>query len=68
MTESDIRTLLLSRLTITPDELHRAGILPISKNGIYKAIERGEIEAIDFGNKKAIVTASLRKKLGIEAA
>jgi hypothetical protein len=59
---------LLANPTISPDELYRARILPISRNGIYQAIKNGEIEAVGYGRKKAIVTASLRKKLGMEPA
>jgi hypothetical protein len=59
---------LLGRLTITPDQLHESGILPIGRNGIYEAIKRGDLAAIEIGKKKAIITAPLRKMLGIEAA
>jgi Mn-dependent DtxR family transcriptional regulator len=67
MTSKEIAE-LLGKPTITPDELAKSGIFPLSRNGIYQAIERGEIEAIKIGRKKAVVTASLRKKLGIETA
>jgi hypothetical protein len=66
MTAQEVTT-MLAKYTISPDELYRAGLLPLSRNGIYEAIKRGEIEAIGYGRKKAIVTASLRKKLGMEA-
>jgi hypothetical protein len=66
MTEEEIAT-LLKRYTITPDELHLSGILPVGRNAIYDAIRRGEIETISIGRKKAVVTAALRKKLGMEA-
>jgi hypothetical protein len=56
---------LLANPTISPDELYSARILPLSRNGIYGAIKRGEIEVVGYGRKKAIVTAPLRKKLGI---
>jgi hypothetical protein len=65
MTNSEISE-LLAKPTITPDELLRSNILPLSRNGIYEAIKRGEIDAIGYGKKKAIVTAPLRKKLGME--
>jgi hypothetical protein len=67
MTHQEIKA-LLGRPTITPDELWRSGILPLCRNGIYDAIKRGELDVIALGKKKAIVTASLRKKLGIEAS
>jgi hypothetical protein len=56
---------LLAKPTITPGELLLSNILPLSRNGIYEAIKNGEIEAICYGKKKAIVTAPLRKKLGL---
>ena len=56
---------LLARHTITPDELHRSGLLPLSRNGIYDAIKRGDIDAIKVGRKMAVITAPLRKKLCI---
>ncbi len=67
MTPQEIKE-LLGRLTITPDELHQSGILPLGRNGIYDAIKRGDLDVIEIGKKKAIITAPLRKKLGIEAA
>ena len=59
---------LLASPTISPEQLYLARILPLSRNGVYEAIKRGEIEAVEYGRKKAILTAPLRKKLGIEAA
>jgi hypothetical protein len=57
---------LLSRPTIAPAQLIASGILPLKRNGVYDAIKRGEIDVIDLGHKKAVITASLRKKLGME--
>lgn len=65
MTKQEIDA-LLARPTITPDELFQSKILPLSRNGIYEAIKRGDLSAIDLGKKKAIVTAPLRKQLGID--
>ena len=67
MTPEEIRQ-LLSKPTITPAELHKAQIFPLTLNGIYEAIGRGEIAAIPLGRKKAVITSPLRKQLGIEAA
>jgi hypothetical protein len=66
MTQQEVRE-LLGKLTITPDELHQSAIFPLSRNSIYRAIKRGDFETIEIGNKKAIVTAPLRKKLGMDA-
>ena len=57
---------LFAKPTITPDELLRSGVLPLSRNGIYEAIRRGEIAVAEYGRKKAIITAPLRRKLGME--
>jgi hypothetical protein len=65
MTSQEIRE-LLGRPTITPDELYRSRVLPLTRNGIYDAIRRGELEVLEFGKKKAIITAPLRRKLGME--
>jgi hypothetical protein len=65
MTMDQIRE-LLSRPTITPAQLIASRILPLKRNGVYDAIKRGEIDVIDLGHKKAVITASLRKKLGME--
>jgi hypothetical protein len=65
MTEAEIAA-VLAKPTITPDELFQTGVLPVSRNGVYAAINRGEIDVIAIGKKKAIITASLRRKLGLE--
>lgn len=65
MTPHEVKE-LLNRPTITPAELIASGILPLKRNGIYDAIKRGKIEVIDLGHRKAVVTASLRRMLGIE--
>ncbi|MDI4231428.1 hypothetical protein OZ411_01195 [Bradyrhizobium sp. Arg237L] len=64
MTQAEIKE-LLDRFTITPDELHRSRIFPLTRSGVYEAIRRGEIQVIEFGKKKAILTAPLREKLGL---
>jgi hypothetical protein len=56
---------LLSKPTITPAELAASGIFPLGRNGIYDAIKRGKIDVIDLGHRKAIVTASLKRQLGL---
>jgi hypothetical protein len=56
----------LSRPTISPDKLHQLGVLPASRNGIYDACARGEIECFRVGRKIAIICAPLRRKLGLD--
>jgi hypothetical protein len=57
-------TELLRRPAITPKEALE--ILPLSKNALYDGIRRGEIESIRVGKRILVLTAPLRRKLGIE--
>jgi hypothetical protein len=67
---------LLRKPTISPDELHNSGVIPIGRNSIYEACnsflrspQSGTgIECFRVNKKIIIPTAPLRKKLGIEAA
>lgn len=67
MTSNEIND-LLSRPTITPAELIASGILPLKRNAVYAAIKSGIIATVDLGHKKAIITAPLRRQLGLDAA
>ena len=58
----------MQRPTITPDELFKLELMPVSRNGIYDACKTGQIECFRLGRKIVIPTAPLRRKLGIEAA
>lgn len=62
------RASALTAPTISPEELHKLKLLPVSRNGIYDACNRGEIECFRIGKKIVIPTAPLRRKLGLEAA
>jgi len=53
--------------TISPEALHRLGVLPLCRSGVYAACRSGELESVRFGRKVVIVTAPLRRKLGIDA-
>jgi hypothetical protein len=64
MTKQEIED-LLSKPAITPDQLLQSKILPIGKNTIYAAISSGELASMKVGKKKLILTAPLRKQLGI---
>jgi hypothetical protein len=64
-TEKQIRAALL-RPGISPDELYELGILPVDRNSIYDACNKGEIECFRIGKKIVIATAPLRRKLGID--
>lgn len=54
---------LLSRPTITANEL--AGVLRTSRNGAYDCIKRGEVAVIRVGRKVKVLTAPLRRQLGM---
>jgi hypothetical protein len=58
---------LFSRPGVSPDELLAARILPISRNALYEALARGDIESFRIGKKIVIPTAPLRRKLGLAA-
>jgi hypothetical protein len=58
---------MLQRPGISPDELYLLNLMPVSRNGIYSACSRGEIECFRIGRRIIIPTAPLRRKLGIEA-
>jgi hypothetical protein len=57
---------VLSRPGISPDDLYRLQIIPLSRNGIYDACRRGDIDCFKSGKKIIITTAHLRRKLGLE--
>lgn len=52
---------------ISPDQLLASKVMPISRNGLYDALRRGEIESFRLGKRIIIPTAPLLRKLGIEA-
>jgi hypothetical protein len=59
---------ILKKPAISPDELDKAALLPLSRNAIYDACKSGDIESFRIGKKIVIPTAALRRKLGIQAA
>jgi hypothetical protein len=56
---------VLEKPAISPEELLRSNVIPVSRNGMYDAIARGEIESFRVGKKIVIPTAPLRRKLGL---
>ncbi len=52
---------LLSRPTITPEETLQ--VLPLSRNGLYEALRRGDISSIRIGKKILVLTGPLRRRL-----
>jgi Helix-turn-helix domain len=62
--EKDEIRQILERPAITPAD---ALMLPISRNGLYEAIRRGEIKSVKLGKKILVPTGPLRRQLGIEA-
>jgi excisionase family DNA binding protein len=62
--ESEVRV-LLSRPTISVDDAGR--VLGIGRNLAYEAVRNGEIESTTVGKRRLVLTAPLRRKLGIMA-
>jgi hypothetical protein len=56
----DIRT-----KPVVPVWPHIGVLFDAPKNGAYDAIRRGEFEVIRIGKRIKVITAPLRKKLGI---
>jgi hypothetical protein len=54
------------RPAVTPEELYAAGLLPVGRDAIYAACNTGEFKTIRRGRKILILTAPLRKKLGMQ--
>ncbi|MBT1516445.1 excisionase family DNA-binding protein [Bradyrhizobium sp. SRL28] len=57
---------LLSRPTITVDDA--AKVLGTGRNATYDAVHRGEIDTMRVGGRILVLTAPLRRKLGLEVA
>jgi excisionase family DNA binding protein len=57
---------LLSRPTITVDE--SAKVLRIGRNAAYERVRAGDIASILMGKRRLVLTAPLKRLLGIEAA
>jgi hypothetical protein len=53
---------------VVPPWPHAAVALGMSRGGIYAAIARGDLDTIRIGRSIKVVTATLRKRLGLEAA
>lgn len=74
MTEQDTRlpvrqidpNEILKKPLISPRELFETQLLGLSLNGIYKAIAAGQIETVEFGRLKKILTSPLRRRCGLE--
>jgi hypothetical protein len=45
-----------------------AVLLDISRDGVYRAANNGEIELLEIGRLKKAVSSALRKRLGLQAA
>lgn len=39
----------------------------LTKSATYRALQRGEIEVLKFGQRYKAISAALRKRLGLEA-
>lgn len=58
-------TQVLNRPSISPDDLLKTGALPVSRQSLYEAIARGDIESFRIGRRILIPTAPLRRRLGM---
>jgi hypothetical protein len=47
---------------------HAGMALGLTKGGTYRAVQRKEIDVLEFGRLYKAVSAPLRKRLGLEAA
>ena len=56
---------LRNRPGISPDQLLEAQVMPLTRNGLYDALQRGEIESFRLGKRIIIPTAPLLRKLGV---
>ncbi|HEV3147215.1 MAG TPA: hypothetical protein VGZ24_01065 [Chthoniobacterales bacterium] len=58
---------LLSHPTASIQDVGRV-CFGLSRNGSYSAAKKGDIPTLKIGGKYFVVTARLRKQLGLEAA
>jgi hypothetical protein len=47
---------------------HVGKALGIARGSVYAAADRGEIDVLEIGRRKLAITASLRRKLGMDAS
>jgi hypothetical protein len=55
---------ILARPVITPAQALK--VIPMSRNGLYEAIRRGEIKTVKMGKKILVPTAPLRRQFEID--
>jgi hypothetical protein len=65
MTKEEARRAVFEEQTITPEQLMASGLLPVSRNSIYGALNSDEIENVRIGKRFIIPTAPLRRKFGL---
>jgi hypothetical protein len=58
----------LKRVPTVPVWPHVGVLLSMSRNGAYEAARRGDFEVFRAGRRLKVLSAPLRRKLGIEAA
>jgi hypothetical protein len=57
---------LLSRPTMTIENYRR--VMGVGRNAAYASVHRGDVETMRAGDRILVLTAPLRRKLGIEVA
>jgi hypothetical protein len=55
---------LLARPALTVADALK--VIPLSRNGLYEAIRRGDIQTVKLGKKILVPTGPLRRQFGIE--
>lgn len=65
MTKEEARKAIYDETTVAPEHLIASKLLPVSRNSIYDALKKGDIENFRIGSKFVIPTAPLRRKLGL---
>ena len=58
----------LRRMPTVPIWPHLGLLLNVSRNGAYDTARRGDVEVFRAGRRLKVLSAPLRRKLGIEAA
>jgi hypothetical protein len=56
----------LQHPTISVDDLVRLKVMPVSRGLIYDACKSGDIECLRVGKRILVLTAPLRRKLGLD--
>jgi hypothetical protein len=62
--DDEIKRALMEKVSVPPQIAGKA--FGLGRNASYAAVKNGDLPSIRIGNKIAVPTAPLRRKLGIE--